>query len=71
MNLIKAAKRYCEEHQLERFAPWNIRECVYCLYPLSEKVRFKKTPSGKAKKEYCCNICYEIRENNVARKKNC
>ena len=65
-NPIESAKRYYEEHQLERFVPWEKRVCEYCLYPLSEKFRFTKNASGKIKNIYCCNICYRLRENNEA-----
>lgn len=66
-KLVDAVKRYYEEHQLERFVPWKRRVCEYCKYPLSEKVREKTLPSGKKKQVYCCNLCYELKENRVAK----
>lgn len=51
-----------EPKEWERFIPWLKRECCHCLYPLSEHVRYTTASNGKRKKEYCCDICYVLRE---------
>ena len=62
-NVIDKIMMYFEEHQLERYIPWNRRSCKYCLYPLSEKYMLVYDEKGRERNSYCCNVCYELREN--------
>lgn len=50
------------DKEWDRFIPWKKRRCIHCKYPLSEKMRWVETTTG-IKKEYCCNICYTLRED--------